>query len=653
MIPELGHFALILALSLALCQGILPLVGAHRNDAALMSVARTAAQGQLFFVAFAFGCLTWAFLESDFSVAYVAAHSQLALPTVYKVSAVWGAHEGSLLLWILLMGLWTVAVGKYSHHLPDRFSSRVIAVLGLLSSGFLLFTLLTSNPFIRLSPAPLDGSDLNPLLQDLGLAIHPPILYTGYVGFSVAFAFAIAAMLSGNLDQKWAKWTRPWTTMAWLFLTLGIALGSWWAYYELGWGGWWFWDPVENASFMPWLVGTALIHSLAVTEKRGLFKSWTLLLAITAFSLSLLGTFLVRSGILVSVHAFATDPARGFFILTFLGIVIVGALVLYAWRAPDLDSPAGFRLLSRETFLLLNNILLVVAAAVIFYGTLMPLLYDVLSLGKISIGPPWFEFAMLLPMLPLIFLVGAGMHAAWRIQAADAMRKRLLLPAVIALAAGLFIPAVIYGRFGVLVTIGTVAALWIMLSSLIEPIRSWRRSAGAAAMTRGMLGMSVAHFGVGFFVLGVTLVSAFNVESDQALKPGGSVEVAGYRFELRELRNVEGPNYQAIEGRVEVRKDGEFIGEVRPQKRQYIVQQNWMTEAGILVHWNRDLFIALGDQLGNETWSVRIQYKPMIRFIWLGALIMALGGLIAVSDRRYRGQVRVKAGAAETVAENV
>ncbi len=653
MIPELGHFALILALSLALCQGILPLIGAHRNDAALMSVARTAAQGQLFFVAFAFGCLTWAFLESDFSVAYVAAHSQLALPTVYKVSAVWGAHEGSLLLWILLMGLWTVAVGKYSHHLPDRFSSRVIAVLGLLSSGFLLFTLLTSNPFIRLSPAPLDGSDLNPLLQDLGLAIHPPILYAGYVGFSVAFAFAIAAMLSGNLDQKWAKWTRPWTTMAWLFLTVGIALGSWWAYYELGWGGWWFWDPVENASFMPWLVGTALIHSLAVTEKRGLFKSWTLLLAITAFSLSLLGTFLVRSGILVSVHAFATDPARGFFILTFLGIVIVGALVLYAWRAPDLDSPAGFRLLSRETFLLLNNILLVVAAAVIFYGTLMPLLYDVLSLGKISIGPPWFEFAMLLPMLPLIFLVGAGMHAAWRMQAADAMRKRLLLPAVIALAAGLFIPAVIYGRFGVLVTIGTVAALWIMLSSLIEPIRSWRRSAGAAAMTRGMLGMSVAHFGVGFFVLGVTLVSAFNVESDQALKPGGSVEVAGYRFELRELRNVEGPNYQAIEGRVEVRKDGEFIGEVRPQKRQYIVQKNWMTEAGILAHWNRDLFIALGDQLGNDTWSVRIQYKPMIRFIWLGALIMALGGLIAVSDRRYRGQVRVKAGAAETVAENV
>jgi len=387
---------------------------------------------------------------------------------------------------------------------------------------------------------------------------------------------------------------------------------------------------------MPWLVGTALIHSLAVTEKRGLFKSWTLLLAITAFSLSLLGTFLVRSGILVSVHAFATDPARGFFILAFLFIVIVGALALYAWRAPELDSPAGFRLLSRETFLLLNNILLVVAAAVVFYGTLMPLLYDVLSLGKISIGPPWFEFAMLLPMLPLIFLVGVGMHTAWRMQPLDRIQKRLRKPAVIALAIGLLIPAVIYGRFGILVTIGTIAAVWIMLSSLIEPVRSWRRSAGAAPMTRAMLGMSVAHFGVGLFVLGVTLVSAFTVESDLALKPGGTVEVAGFSFELRELRNVEGPNYQAIEGRVEVRKDGEFVGEVRPQKRQYIVQQNWMTEAGILARWNRDLFVALGDQLGNDTWSVRIQYKPMIRFIWLGALIMALGGLIAVSDRRYR-----------------
>ncbi|MGI9202138.1 MAG: heme lyase CcmF/NrfE family subunit, partial [Woeseiaceae bacterium] len=613
MIPELGHFALIAALALALCQGILPLIGAHRQDPMLMSVARSAALGQFLFVVFAFGCLTWSFLQSDFSVAYVASHSQLALPTIYKISAVWGAHEGSLLLWIVIMAAWTVAVGRYSRDLPEEFAARVIGVLGLLSVGFLLFTLFTSNPFDRLDIAPPDGADLNPLLQDPGLAIHPPLLYIGYVGFSVAFAFAIAAMLTGNLDQRWAKWTRPWTTTAWLFLTIGIALGSWWAYYELGWGGWWFWDPVENASFMPWLMGTALIHSLAVTEKRGLFKSWTLLLAISAFSLSLLGTFLVRSGILVSVHAFATDPTRGFFILAFLGVVILGALLLYAMRAPDLDSTAGFKLLSRETFLLLNNILLVVAAAVVFYGTMMPLLYDVLELGKISIGPPWFEFAMLLPMLPLAILVGAGMHAAWRSQAPKALVKRLQIPALLAVLVGILLPGIIYGRSGIMISIGVTAAVWIILSSLLEPIRSWRRAPGATAITRSTLGMSVAHFGVGLFTLGITLVSAFNIETDQAMQTGGAVEVGGYSFELQELRNVEGPNYQAIEGRVEIRKDDVLIGEVLPQKRQYLVQTNWMTEAGIDANWNRDLFIALGDQLGNDTWSVRIQYKPMIR----------------------------------------
>ena len=636
MIPELGHFALILALALALCQGILPLLGAHRGNAVMMSLARSSSQGQLFFVAVAFACLVWSFLQSDFSVAYVASHSQLALPTVYKVSAVWGAHEGSLLLWVLIMAAWTVAVGIFSRNLPAEFTARVIGVLGLLSVGFLLFTLLTSNPFLRLAVPPLDGADLNPLLQDPGLAIHPPILYTGYVGFSVAFAFAIAAMLSGNLDQAWARWTRPWTVVAWMFLTVGIALGSWWAYYELGWGGWWFWDPVENASFMPWLMGTALIHSLAVTEKRGLFKSWTLLLAISAFSLSLLGTFLVRSGILVSVHAFATDPTRGFFILAFLGIVIVGALVLYAIRAPELDSAAGFQLLSRETFLLLNNVLLVVAAAIVFYGTLTPLLYDVLQLGKISVGPPWFEFAMLLPMVPITLLVGVGMHTAWRSQPPGALFARLRLPALLAIIIGVVVPGMLYGRLGVMLTLGTIAAFWIMFTSLLEPLRSLRREKGTPAISRAMLGMSVAHFGVGLFALGITLVSAFNVESDQAMQSGGSADIAGYSFELRELRDVQGPNYQAIEGRVEIRKDGDFIGEVRPQKRQYLVQQNWMTEAGILAHWNRDLFIALGDQLGNDTWSVRIQYKPMIRFIWLGALVMALGGGIAISDRRYR-----------------
>ena len=652
MIPEIGHFALILALSLALCQGILPLIGAQRNDAAMMAVARTAATGQFVFVAFAFACLTWAFVQSDFSVAYVASHSQLALPTVYKISAVWGAHEGSLLLWVLILSAWTVAVGKFSHDLPESFSARVIGVLGLLSTGFLLFTLLTSNPFVRLSPAPPDGADLNPLLQDPGLAIHPPILYAGYVGFSVAFAFAIAAMLSGNLDQKWARWTRPWTTAAWMFLTVGIALGSWWAYYELGWGGWWFWDPVENASFMPWLIGTALIHSLAVTEKRGLFKSWTLLLAITAFSLSLLGTFLVRSGILVSVHAFATDPTRGFFILAFLGVVILGALALYAWRAPDLDSPAGFRPLSRETFLLLNNVLLVIATALVFMGTLAPLVVEVMNAGKISVGPPWFELAFAIPTIPLVLLMAVGMHSAWRAQDYRQLAGRLRVPALLAVVAGVAIPTVFYGRFGLLVSVGAVAAVWIIGAALVDPIRSWRRAAGATGLSRSMLGMSVAHLGVGLFTLGVTVVSAFNIESDQALQPGNSVEIAGYQFELRELRDVEGPNYSAIEGVIEIRKNGEFIGQVRPQKRQYLVQQNWMTEAGILALWNRDLFVALGDQLGNDTWSVRVQYKPMIRFIWLGALVMALGGLIAITDRRYRVRQRVTETSATEALES-
>ena len=424
-----------------------------------------------------------------------------------------------------------------------------------------------------------------------------------------------------------------------MFLTVGIALGSWWAYYELGWGGWWFWDPVENASFMPWLVGTALIHSLAVTEKRGLFKSWTLLLAITAFSLSLLGTFLVRSGILVSVHAFATDPTRGIFILAFLAIVILGALALYAWRAPGLDSTAGFRPLSRETFLMLNNVLLVIAAGLVFLGTLAPLVVEVLGAGKISVGPPWFQIAFAIPMLPLVLLMGFGMHTAWRTQAALPWANTLRVPAIIALLLGIAIPGFMYGRFGLLVSAGTLAAVWIMVVALIQPIRSLRRVPGTPGITRSALGMSVAHFGVGMFTLGVTLVSAFNIEADLAVRPGQAVDVAGYNFELREVRDVEGPNYAAIEGVVEIRDGGEFIGELRPQKRQYLVQKSWMTEAGILALWNQDLFVALGDQLGNDTWSVRIQYKPMIRLIWLGALVMAIGGFIAISDRRYRAKV--------------
>ena len=647
MIPEIGHFALILALSLAICQGIFPLLGAHRNDETMMAVGRTAANGQLFFVVFAFGCLVWAFVQSDFSVLYVANHSQLSLPTIYKVSAVWGAHEGSLLMWILILAIWTVAVSYFSHNLPPEFSARVIGVLGLLSVGFLLFTLLTSNPFERLTPAPADGADLNPLLQDPGLAIHPPILYTGYVGFSVAFAFAIAAMISGNLDQKWAKWTRPWTTVAWLFLTIGIALGSWWAYYELGWGGWWFWDPVENASFMPWLVGTALIHSLAVTERRGLFKSWTLLLAISAFSLSLLGTFLVRSGILVSVHAFATDPTRGFFILGFLGVVILSALLLYAWRAPGLDSAAGFAPLSRETFLLLNNVLLVIAALLVFVGTLAPLVVEVFNAGKISVGAPWFNVAFAIPMIPLVLLMGLGMHAAWRSQPVQPWLRILRVPAVIALALGIAIPVLHGNAFGAVAVIGSIAGVWIIVVSLIQPLRAWRSK---VRLTPSVLGMSIAHIGVGLFVLGVTMVNTFGIETDRALRPGESIEIGKYQYEMRELRDVQGPNYTAREAVIEIRRNGEFVSEVRPQKRQYLVQKSPMTEAGIDAGLMRDLFVAMGDQIGADTWSVRVQYKPMIRFIWLGCLVMALGGLVAASDRRYR-MARAESPAGEAVAE--
>jgi len=650
VIPELGHFALILALSLALCQGIIPMIGAHRNDAAMMAVGRSAATGQFLLIAFAFACLTWAFLQDDFSVLYVANHSQLQLPDFYKISAVWSAHEGSLLLWVLILSTWTVAVAALSRDLPDAFAARVIAVLGLLSTGFLLFTILTSSPFERLSPAAMDGADLNPLLQDPGLAIHPPILYFGYVGFSVAFAFAIAAMISGDLDQKWARWTRPWTTVAWMFLTVGIALGSWWAYYELGWGGWWFWDPVENASFMPWLVGTALIHSLAVTEKRGLFKSWTLLLAIAAFSLSLLGTFLVRSGILVSVHAFASDPTRGFFILAFLMIVILGALILYAWRAPDMDSEVGFRPLSRETFLLLNNVMLVVAATLVFLGTLAPLIADVAGAGKISVGAPWFVIAFSVPMIPLIYLIGLGMHMAWRSQNAGPVKKMLRLPAIFAIVLGLVVPLLFYGRVGLLLCVGTIGAFWIMASSVIQPLRSLRRERGAAGITRSALGMSVAHFGVGVFALGVTIVSAFSIETDNVLQPGGSLSAGDYQFTMRELSDVQGPNYIAREGVIDVRRNGEFVTQLRPQKRQYQIQNNWMTEAGIKPGWNRDLIISMGDQVGSDVWSVRVQYRPLVRFIWLGALIMALGGFLAVTDRRYRSKTRAAEAARVTGA---
>ncbi len=655
MIPEFGQFALILALGLALIQAVVPLLGAVRLREDWMALARPAATGQFVFVSVAFVVLCHAFLNDDFSVLYVATNSNSALPTPYKIAAVWGAHEGSLLLWILILSAWTLAVTVGSRSLPEAFASRVLGVLGIVSVGMLLFTILTSNPFDRLLPPATDGNDLNPLLQDPALVIHPPILYAGYVGLAVPFAFAVAALLAGRVSSAWARWARPWTVASWMFLTVGIALGSWWAYYELGWGGWWFWDPVENASFMPWLAGTALIHSLAVTERRGIFKSWTLLLAIAAFSLSLLGTFLVRSGILVSVHAFASDPARGLFILLLLSVISGGALVLYAVRARHLTVEGGFRLLSRESFLLMNNILLVVATAAVLFGTLYPLFLDALGQGKISVGPPYFNTVFLIPMLPLVAVIGVGMHTTWVRMSGESLIRRLMIPAGVALVLGVSLPWLAFGQASVLTIIGVTAALWVIGASLLEPIkRLIRRGSAPMALTRGQWGMFLAHLGVGFFVLGATVTSSYNVETDSSASPGDRWEVDGYELVFREVRQVQGPNYEATEGEFEVRRDGRLITLLTPQKRVYRVQSSPMTEAAIDVGWTRDLFVALGDPLGDGAWSLRVQIKPLIRFIWLGALIMAFGGLLAITDPRYRAQrsredARVRSQQVETV----
>ena len=644
MVVELGLFALIIALLLAFAQAWFGLAGAHFGNRRWMAVARPAVTGQWVFVALSFAVLCWAFFKNDFSVLYVANNSNSQLPTFYRFAAVWGAHEGSLLLWAFALVTWSVAVGAFSRSLPETYAARVLGVLGIVSIGFLLFILLTSSPFERLFPAAADGRDLNPLLQDPALAFHPPMLYIGYVGFSVAFAFAVAALLEGQLDEKWARWTRPWTTLAWVFLTVGIALGSWWAYYELGWGGWWFWDPVENASFMPWLVGTALIHSLAVTEKRGLFKSWTLLLAIIAFSLSLLGTFLVRSGVLVSVHAFASDPSRGLFILAFLGVCVGGSLALFAWRGPSLRTRGGFDVVSRESFLLFNNLLLLVAAALILIGTLYPLFLDALNMGKISVGPPYFNVVFLIPTVPLLFLLAIGMHAAWKKAKLEETKKPQLVMFAAATVFGLVVPLVAYGQFHVMTFIGLTAGVWVILSSLYEPFQRLRLK---QTLSRGVLGMTVAHIGVGLFAIGVTVTQSYRVEKDVALRAGESVELKGYKFDFKDTKQVQGPNYDAIQSEVVITRDGKLVATLHPQKRTYRVQTMPMTESGIEVDWNRDLFVAMGDDLGDGAWSVRVQYKPMVRFIWFGALVMALGGLLALSDRRYRTRretVNEKAG---------
>jgi len=640
MIPEIGHFALVLALVIALVQTIMPIIGAYRGIPEFMAMGKLAAIAQALFVSIAFAMLVWSFIENDFTVEYVAANSNSALPIEYRISAVWGAHEGSLLLWALMLSWWTLAVVIFSKSLPEHFLARVMGVLGFVSIGFLLFILLTSNPFDRLFPAALDGRDLNPLLQDPGLIIHPPMLYMGYVGFSVAFAFAIAALLGGHLDATWARWSRPWTTVAWVFLTLGIALGSWWAYYELGWGGWWFWDPVENASFMPWLAGTALMHSLAVTEKRGAFKSWTVLLSILAFSLCLLGTFLVRSGVLVSVHAFATDPARGVFILAFLGVVIGSSLLLYAWRAPNVKGGGGFELFSRETLLLANNVLLIVALATVLMGTLAPLVLDALNLGKISVGPPYFDTVFVPIMLPLVVLIGIGPMVGWRKGNASALIQKLRWAVVASIIFGLAIPLMAMGRTTLMVSAAVAIGMWSILSTAQYLRDRLMRNTGQRGLSAGIYGMVIAHMGIGVFVIGVTLSSAFSVERDLYMKPGDTVEMNGYVFRLDEVNPHRGPNYNSFKGRVTVTKDGEKIAELVPEKRTYLVQTMPMTEASIDANLFRDLYVALSEQREDGGWAMRVYHKPFQRWIWLGPLMMALGGLLAAIDRRYRASAK-------------
>jgi cytochrome c-type biogenesis protein CcmF len=633
MCPELGHFALILALLLSGLQAFFGIVGPILGRDRWIAAVTPAVAGQFVMLGTAMACLIYSFISNDFSVLYIAENSNSALPLFYRVTALWGAHEGSLLLWIFILSCWTVAVSIGVSRMPVRFAARVLGVLGVVSFGFLLFTLLTSNPFTRLDPAAPDGRDLNPVLQDFALAIHPPILYTGYVGFAVAFAFACAAMLEGRLDQQWARWTRPWTTAAWAFLSCGIALGSWWAYYELGWGGYWFWDPVENASFMPWLVGTALIHSLAVTDKRGLFKSWTLLLAVLAFSLSLLGTFLVRSGVLVSVHSFAADPRRGIFILAFLIIMIGGALTLYAWRAPKLKSQAGFELGARESFLLFNNILLVIAAATVFAGTMAPLISDALGLGTLSVGAPYFNPTFLLSMVPLTALLAMGVHANWkRGRLSDKQRMLLLTLAGSAIVACIVVFG-IYSHGKILTPVAATLGIWIIVTSLVDPIDRIRRK---MSLSRSVIGMTVAHIGLGIFVLSLTTVESFTLEHDVSLAQGGSTTVGAYEFRFDGVKPIEGANYQGVAGTIRVSRHGEPLTVLYPEKHQYYVQHTTTTEAAIEMHYGSNILVALGEDLGAGKWSVRIQVRPLVNFVWLAAFIMALGGGIALSDRRYR-----------------
>jgi len=658
MIPELGNLALMLALCLAGIQATLPIVGTFRNNTRWMALAGSAAAGQCLFVVLAFASLTASFIQNDFSVAYVAANSNTLLPVFFRIAGVWGGHEGSLLLWTLMLALWTLAVTLLSRQLPRATLARILSVMGWISIGFLVFMLFTSNPFERTLPGPADGRDLNPLLQDLGMIVHPPLLYMGYVGFSVAFAFSIAALISGELDATWARWSRPWTLVAWMFLTLGIFCGSFWAYYELGWGGWWFWDAVENASFMPWLLGTALIHSLAVTEKRGSFKSWTVLLAILTFSLSLLGTFLVRSGVLTSVHAFATDPRRGFYILIFLAIVTGGSLALYAWRAPKIGLGGQFSLFSREALLLVNNVLLVVAAGTILLGTLYPLFLDALNLGKISVGPPYFEAVFVPLMIPLLLLTAVGPFLAWKndsIQAVLGRLRWLALGAAVVAALALLV-----FKTSVMVAVGVTLALWILFATLSQVVQRLAHAPAGASLLkrisrqpRSYWGMVIAHAGIGIFVVGVTLIKGMESAQDASLHVGQSVTLGDYEFTFSALKKIQGPNYIAARGTFEVRRGADSITTLHPEKRFYTVQKMPMTEAAIDRGFTRDLYVSIGEAAPDGAWLVRVQHKPFVSWIWAGCLAIALGGALAASDRRYRMVARQRAAASPPISSPV
>ena len=648
MFPEFGQFSLILAWVFSFLLAVIPLIGVVRNQESLQRTAPALAWGMFFFLLISFAILVRAFLQDDFSVSIVTQNSNSALPWYYKFSATWGNHEGSMLLWVLLLAAWTVAVTVFARTLTLELKAAVLGVLGIIAFGFVMFVLFTSNPFERILPIPpVDGSDLNPLLQDIGLILHPPTLYMGYVGFSVAFAFAIAALITGRFDASWVRWSRPWTNVAWAFLTLGIALGSWWAYYELGWGGWWFWDPVENASFMPWLIGTALIHSQAVTEKRNLFKSWSVLLAIFAFSFSLLGTFLVRSGVLTSVHAFASDPERGLFILVILAITIGGSLILYALNAEKIKTTGNFELVSRESFMLMNNILLVVITFAVLFGTLLPLIADVFGLRKLSVGAPFFNLVFNILMVVLISLLGLGQLMRWKKQQLKSWTSFLIAAVTGAVVVALLLPWALSGQLHWQVWLGMALVFWTAASLVRLLVEKTKNSNSVILGLRkagvGFWGMWIAHLGLIVATTGVVLVSNFDLERDFRMGVGDSVEMSNYRFEMTELSNVRGPNYSSDKGTISVFRNDRQIAELHPEKRFYQVQRNVMTEAGIDGNLTRDLYASLAEPLDEErqVWSVRLQVKPFVRWMWFGALLMAIGGVLSVTDKRYRS-ARVK-----------